>query len=63
MMLSLSCCYCPNSDVLAAYWITGTVSFGEESFGGERWKNSSDLDCFGAFHPKVLYDVVDLILS
>ncbi len=54
VMHSLSCCSSHHCGVLAAYWITGTVNFHDETGGGERWKNSSDSDCFGAFHLKVL---------
>lgn len=52
VMHCLSC-----SGVLTAYWITEAVSFHEETGGGDRWKRSSDLNCFGTFLLKVLYDV------
>lgn len=51
-MHSLNCC--DQSDVLAAYWITGTVvGFQEESGGGKGWKNTSDIACLNMSHLKV----------
>lgn len=53
-MHSLRCCNNHDPGVLAAYWITGTVNFHEESGGGETLEDSSDLNCFTVLHLKVL---------
>lgn len=61
-MHSLSCCVRHQSGVLAAYWITGTVSVHEETVERDRWKNSSDLNRLSAFHLQV-HIVVDFMLT